>query len=251
MPRNSSWGAVADWYDDHLETSPDSYQEQVIAPNLLRILALKKGTRLLDVACGQGFFSRKFKELGASVTGADIAPELIAQAKRHSPDIPFHVAPSHQLPFAKDNSFDIVTIILSIQNIQLLNETLAEARRVLAPNGRLILVLNHPAFRIPRRTSWGWDPERQVQYRRIDGYLSAATIPITMHPGQKKSATTLSYHRSLQDFFKALSKAHFTISRLEEWISHRKSDRGGRQKAEDLARKEIPLFLMLEAIKLT
>ena len=68
-----------------------------------------------------------------------------------------------------------------------------------------------------------------------------------MHPGEEKSEQTFSYHRSLQDFFKALAKNGFVVSRLEEWISHKISERGPRQAAEDIARKEIPLFLMLEA----
>jgi ubiquinone/menaquinone biosynthesis C-methylase UbiE len=244
---SGSWSGVADWYDNYLETTADSYQEKVIAPNLQRLMAVKKGMRLLDIACGQGFFTRKFQQWGACVAGSDISPELIAQAKRHCPDIPFHIAPSHQCTFAQDGSFELITIILAIQNIEKLQETLQEASRLLVPSGRLILVLNHPAFRIPKRSSWGWDETSQTQYRRLDGYLSASTVPILMHPGQRQSESTLSYHRSLQDFFKALYKARLSVTRLEEWISHKKSDRGARQAAEDRSRKEIPLFLMLEA----
>ena len=39
----TSWGNVAGWYDDLLEKSPDSYQEKVILPNLLRIIDPKPG----------------------------------------------------------------------------------------------------------------------------------------------------------------------------------------------------------------
>ena len=53
----------------------------------------------------------------------------------------------------------------------------------------------------------------------------------------------------MQDYFKALTRSGFSVSRLEEWISHKKSQAGPRQAAEDTARKEIPLFLMLEARK--
>jgi hypothetical protein len=70
-----------------------------------------------------------------------------------------------------------------------------------------------------------------------------------VHPGRQGSEVTISYHRSLQDFSKALTKAGFVISKMEEWISHKRSGKGPRQKAEDTARREIPLFLMLEARK--
>jgi hypothetical protein len=107
----------------------------------------------------------------------------------------------------------------------------------------------HPAFRIPKESSWGWDEEKKAQYRRIDRYLSASSSELVVHPGQKGSEVTVSYHRSLQDFSKALSKAGLVIAKMEEWISHKKSGLGPRQKAEDAARKEFPLFLMLEARK--
>ncbi len=245
----TSWGGVSDWYDAHLETSPDSYQEKVIAPNLLRILGITKGMRVLDIACGQGFFSRKFAGAGARVAGADISKELIERAKKHGSAIEYYAAPAHKLPFAESASFDAATIVLAIQNIEDMRATFAEAHRALKPGGRLVLVLNHPAFRIPKRSSWGYDDAAHAQYRRIDAYLSPSIEKIDMHPGVKNSEQTVSYHRSLQDFFKVLAKTGFSVARLEEWISHKKSQAGPRQKAEDTARKEIPLFLMLEARK--
>ena len=249
-PETTSWGGVAEWYDNHLETDKDSYQEKVISPALIRLLDIKKGMRVLDLACGQGFFSRKFAEKGASVTGADIGEELIAVAKKRSPNIPFYATPAHKLGFAQGETFDAVVIVLAIQNIGNMLEVFKEAGRVLKPGGRMILVMNHPAFRIPRRSSWGFSEAEKKQYRRIDGYLSESMVPIVMHPGQAKSESTISYHRSLQDYSKALVKAGFAITRLEEWISHKKSQTGPRQEAEDTARKEIPLFLMLEVKKI-
>lgn len=246
---HTSWGPVAKWYDDLLEGGKDSYQEKVILPNLMRILDIKKEERILDIACGQGFFARAYKKAGAVVEGADVATELVIIAKKHSEGIPFYVAPAHKLEFAKNEDYDAATIILSIQNMEGIADVLAEAKRVLRPGGRLILVVNHPAFRVPKRSRWGFDEHEKTQYRRVDRYLSGEKVSIVMNPGKEKSVTTYSYHRSLQDFFKALSKSGFSVSRLEEWISHKKSQGGPRQEAEDAARREIPLFLMLEAKK--
>lgn len=248
MKKDTSWGKVAEWYNEYLEETEDSYQRQVILPNLLRLLDIKKGSRLLDIACGQGFFSREFAKAGAAVVGADLARDLILKAQELSPNsIEYHVAPAHKLTFAKDATYDVATVVLAIQNIENIAEVFAEAARVLKPGGRLVLVMMHPAFRIPQGASWGWDEENKVQYRRVDRYLSQSRAELVVHPGKKASAKTISYHRSLQDFSKALFKAGFAVTRLEEWISHKESQKGPRQKAENTARKEIPLFLMLEA----
>lgn len=241
----SSWGKVASWYGEHVAAS-DTYHAKVVLPNLLRVLAVKKGEAVLDLACGEGFFSRACAKAGAKVVGADIAKELIGKAKQQG-GAEFVVAPSNKLSFAKGRSFDTVVCVLALQNIEDLAGTVKEVARVLRPGGRFVMVLNHPTFRVLRRSSWGWDDERKMQYRRIDGYLSGAKVSVDMAPGSRTKAHTISYHRSLQDFFKPLTAAGFGVTRLEEWISHRESGKGPRQKAEDIARKEIPLFMALEA----
>jgi ubiquinone/menaquinone biosynthesis C-methylase UbiE len=123
-----------------------------------------------------------------------------------------------------------------------------EVSRVLKKSGRFICVLNHPAFRIPKATAWGFDEETTTQYRRIDAYLSARREKMDMHPGKKgKASFTYSFHRSLQDYMKVFRASGFAVVRLEEWISHKTSEPGPRAKAENVARKEFPLFMAIEA----
>lgn len=249
MKKDTSWGGVADWYQEHLE-SEDTYHAKVIAPNLMRIVAPTKGMRVLDLACGQGYFSRLFRSAGADVVGADIAASLITKAKEQSTDIVYHVTDAKDLSFATDASFDVVVCVLALQNMEKLEPVLKECARVLTSSGRLVLVLNHPAYRIPKRSSWGWDDAAKIQYRRMDGYLLPSRSEIDMAPGKGTGERTLSFHRSLQDHMKALASAGFAITKLEEWISHKKSEKGPRGEAEDTARKEFPLFLMVEMRKL-
>ena len=258
----TSWGGVAQWYHDTVEDK-GSYQKDLIQPNLLRLMDIKKGETVLDLACGEGFFSRRFAQLGAKVVASDIAPELIAIAKGHadSRGVQYHVAPSHDISFASNNSVDKAVIILAIQNIDNVKDTLAEVARVLKPParggqaGKLYLVLNHPAFRVPKESSWGWDPVG-VQYRRVDKYLSESRVKIDMKPGSSSFAGaqddryTVTLHRPLQFYFKQLGKAGFGVTNMEEWVSEKESQKGPRQEAENRARKEIPLFMCLEAVKL-
>lgn len=247
--QETSWGHVANWYHEHVSESDDTYHEKVIKPNLLRVLGDVKDKRILDIACGQGFFSRALAAAGAQVTGADIAPELIAIAKKLGPaGIQYLAAPASRMPLP-DESFDAAICILALQNIKDLSGTLAQVSHLLKGGASFTIVLNHPAFRIPRHSQWGFDADANVQFRRVDRYLSESSYQIQMHPGSDPTATTLSYHRPLQLYMKELAKHGFVLAGIEEWISHRVSEKGPRAEAEDRARKEFPLFLMLNARK--
>lgn len=252
--KKTSWGGVAGWYDELLEQNTDSYQEKVILPNILRIIDPQKGMNLIDIACGQGYFSRAFAEKGATVTGCDISKELIDVAKTREPqNISYYAAPAEALPSETGSrEFDVAVIVLALQNIEGLSQAFAEASRVLKSGGRFVIVLNHPAFRIPKKSSWEWDATTSTQYRRIDNYMSDSQTNIDMTPGEKKANDkkfTVSFHRPLQTYFKEFAKNGFSVTRLEEWISHRKSQDGPRGAEEDRMRKEIPMFICIEAKK--
>ncbi|MGE4131821.1 MAG: methyltransferase domain-containing protein [Bdellovibrionales bacterium] len=89
----------------------------------------------LELCCGTGAVSRGLKEAGWQVTGVDISPGMVEQAKQF---INAQVADVVNLPFA-DHSFDLVCMR---QAYFLLNDgpaALKEIHRVLKPTGRLIL----------------------------------------------------------------------------------------------------------------
>lgn len=254
--QDTSWGGVADWYNNHLEKGDDTYHTKVIFPNILRMLGDITGKKVLDMACGQGIFAEKLRDLGAYVTGVDLGKELIAIAEEKSKTVQekgthkvvYHVGSADDLYMLKDKSFDIVVCVLALQNIEDLQKTVDEARRVLTSSGKFIFVLNHPSYRNPKQTYWGYNEDSNVQYRRVDEYMSESHVRIDMTPGSEiDKKFTVSFHRPLQVYVKALSKYGFGITRLEEWVSHRESERGPKKKAEDKARKEIPLFMCIEA----
>ena len=247
--KTTSWGAVANWYDATVEDSA-SYQSSVVLPNLMRVMNIQKGECVYDVACGQGFFSRAFAAAGAEVVGSDISPELILIAEKNSPrEIEFHASPAEQSDFIADASIDKIAIVLALQNIERVAPVMSMAARVLKPGGKIFLVLNHPAFRNPGKSDWGYDEAKRVQFRRVDEYMTERKHVVQMHPGADPSEVTYSFHRPLQLYVKHLSRVGFAVTALEEWISNRKSNSGLRAAAENKARFEIPLFMCVEATK--
>jgi ubiquinone/menaquinone biosynthesis C-methylase UbiE len=252
--KDTSWGAVATWYEG-MVADDNSYQAKVIAPNLSRLMDLRPGEKVLDLACGTGFFTGIFaRQVGPkNVVGVDLGQQLISIAKKNNPEIDFRVSSADDLSFFPANHFDKIALVLAIQNIGEVRTMLAEINRVLKPGGLVYIVMNHPAFRVPKRSGWGFDQTTGQQYRRIDGYLRESKEEIDMKPGSAKTETpdrvTVSFHRPIQYYTKLFAATGFAITRLEEWISHKQSEAGPRQKEEDRMRSEIPLFLFMEIKK--
>ena len=248
---DTSWGNVADWYDGSVERE-GSYQRELILPNLLRLMAIKPGEKIIDIACGQGMFSREFAKAGATISAFDISSELIkiAEEKSKGLNVRYFVAPADKLP-AKSAEFDKATIILALQDIENFSGVVNETARVLKTGGELFVVINHPIFRFPKRTAWFYDEKRKIQSRIIDEYMSETRVKMEVHPGVEKSAVTIYFHRPLQTYFKMFQKAGFVVSRLEEWVSAKQSEPGPRAVAENKARREFPMFMALALKKLT
>jgi ubiquinone/menaquinone biosynthesis C-methylase UbiE len=246
--KETSWGSVANWYQKMVEDK-DSYQNKVILPKLLRLLDIKKDETILDLGCGVGYFCEQYYINNAKVIGVDIGSELIEVAKTNTnSEIVYHVNTAEKLPFLANSSVDKITIVLALQNIKWAGKVLAEASRVLKKNGKLVVVLNHPYFRIPKHSSWEWSPKDWVQSRKVEKYLLPFESEIDMKPGEKdksKKQITMSFHRPLEYYIQHGLKNGLMLENMEEWISHRPADQGNKTKALEISRNEIPLFMCL------
>jgi 23S rRNA-/tRNA-specific pseudouridylate synthase/SAM-dependent methyltransferase len=281
----TSWDQVAGWYDELIEEDRSDHFGDVILPGTLALLGAVEGKRVLDVACGQGALARRLTEAGASVVGVDASPRLIEAARKRataeptekgrradqSPAARFEVGDARDLPALRgligEEPFDAAVCVMALMNIDPVGPVFRGVGELLRPGGVLVAVILHPAFRAPGRTAWGWERNSASraahralgesgpagQYRRVDAYLSAARAPIVMNPGSAarggEAVETFTFHRPLRDYFAALAGAGFVVEALEEWASQRRSEPGPRAEEENRARREIPMFLGLRAVR--
>lgn len=247
---STSWQPVSEWYNSSVGDSGHYYHQKVVLPETLKILQLDANSAVLDLGCGQGVLARHIPK-GLYYQGVDVAPGLVAYAKEHDlhPEHHYLVADvtRESLPIQKKD-FTHATIVLALQNMRNSENALKNAATHLVSGGRLVIVMNHPCFRIPRQTSWGIDDVKKTQYRRVDRYYSDLEIPITAHPGDKKSAITWSFHHSLSVYSQQLLNAGFLIEQIAEWTSDKVSV-GKAAKMENRGRQEFPLFFTFVAIK--
>lgn len=245
----TSWQPVHKWYNKLVGDKGQYYHQHVVIPGVLRLLELNQSSRLLDVACGQGILGRSIPK-DTNYTGFDIAPSFVEEAKRldHNPKHTYLVGDATtDLPLG-EWLFTHAAIVLALQNIDDMQAVIMNIQKHLTPDGKLVIVLNHPSFRIPRQSGWGVDEASKLQYRRENIYMSTLKIPITMNPADPKSKLTWSFHNPLSFYVRLLAKHGFVIDALEEWTSDKESE-GKASKMENRGRSEFPLFLALRARK--
>lgn len=245
---DTSWNQVSEWYSDIVGKEGHFFHQSVILPQVLKWLQPSKSDHILDVGCGSGVLERAISPQVA-YTGFDLSPKLIraaeSQQKRSSHH--FFVQNAEQ-PFKLKTMATKAVMILSLQNMSDPAKVFRNIAQSLTKDGELIIILNHPCFRIPRQSSWGIDEKHKTQYRRIDRYLSPLKIPVTMSPGSHHSSVTWSFHFSLSEYSQFLKKTGFVILELAELVSPKKSE-GKAAKMENRSRDEFPLFLAIHAKK--
>jgi len=126
----AGWNAKPAAYDHHLA----KITGQVIEP-LLEAAGVRRGTRLLDVACGPGHAAAAAAVRGAQATGLDFAASMVEHARRNHPGLDFVEGDAEALPFPPA-SFDAVICAFGIGHLPRPDRAVGEALRVLRPGGR-------------------------------------------------------------------------------------------------------------------
>lgn len=101
---------------------------------------LVKGLDVLDISCGEGYGSKLLSENARAVLGADIDKDIIesAKIKYESENLHFCVNDCTKMTF-EDNSFDCIISFETIEHVEEQEKFLFEIKRVLKPNGILII----------------------------------------------------------------------------------------------------------------
>ena len=252
-PPETSWERVATWYDGWVGDRGSTYHRELAIPATLDLLQPRRGERVLDVGGGQGVLAAPLVEAGATVTVVDASAKLIAAAKRRHGRLRgarFLVGDARRLPAVaglEPGQHDAATFLLSIQDMDPLDDVIRGIDWALAPESRVVLVMTHPAFRQPRHSGWGYDEGRKLTYRRIDGYLEELAVPMKSLGG---GLPTRSFHRPISTYVNALAEAGFATDAMLELPDLPPDRRPGRVARGDArANAEIPIFLGLRAVR--
>jgi SAM-dependent methyltransferase len=230
------------------------HHQLVVLPAVLDLLAPIGGERILDIGAGPGVLAPLIAERGAQYVGVDASEKLIQFARshhgRHGRFVCGDAGRLAALPQLRGGSFDAAVFVLSIQDMAPLDGVLGSAAWALRPGGRVVILMTHPCFRVPRQSGWGWDDTRRLRYRRVDRYLSELAVPMKSYGARRKpDGATRSFHRPLEAYINGLAARGLLIDSMREIPTYRAAPAGPQARAENLAHQEIPLFLGLRAAK--
>lgn len=111
---------------------------------MIKLSQPKNTDTVLDVACGGGIISCEFAKIVSQVTGIDLTPAMIEQAKslqkeKQLKNINWKIGDVLNLPF-DDNSFSIVVTRYSFHHLIDPQKALEEMKRVCRPNGKVVVI---------------------------------------------------------------------------------------------------------------
>lgn len=134
-----------EWDRNYLNEDLDRFYNAAFA-RLIAALGAEKGDRILDAGCGYCFHAARLAEAGLKVTGVDLSPAALAQARNFldKRGLPIELKQGNllDLPFA-DGSFPYLNCWGVLMHIPELEKALLELARVLEPGGRLAISENN------------------------------------------------------------------------------------------------------------
>jgi ubiquinone/menaquinone biosynthesis C-methylase UbiE len=163
-------------------------------------LEIKPKDKVLDLGCGAAsiwYSLKKIKDI--EITGLDVSPAMIKEAKKLYHKANFIIGNSEKLPF-KDESFDVVLVSSVLHHLPEPDKSFKEIRRVLKPYGKLI----------------GREPQNDQYIKEADPYLSGA-IMMLMHMVRRREKTILTHEPPIHEFHQSYNLESF-IGKLGQYF---------------------------------
>ena len=146
------WDEIAGWWDDQIGDG-NTAQDFLIEPTQERLLDLKPGEQVLDVACGAGRFTRRMAETGAKIVAFDHSRKFIERAKRRSAGyedrIDFRVANAadiEEMTAISGAQFDAAVCTMGLMDMAVVTPLASSLAHLLKPGGRFVFSVLHPVF---------------------------------------------------------------------------------------------------------
>lgn len=211
-----SWEELSEWWVDEVVDDP-SYEE-VVTPLLLEVLKPEPAHTYLDLGSGEGRVLKSVLDVGSSVVGVELVPEL---ARRSAAVAPTVIGVLPDLSYIRDDSVDGAYCVLVIEHIEDIKALFTSAAAVVHPGGVFALVSNHPIWTAPDSSPISDINDGEV-YWRPGAYFSGG---YNDEPAGDSSVRFL--HRSMSELLNAGADAGWALEHMIEQPHHEFEDQAG------------------------
>jgi ubiquinone/menaquinone biosynthesis C-methylase UbiE len=153
----------------------------------IELSGLRSGDRLVDVGCGPGVAVSRARAIGAVATGVDPSPVMLRVARarwRSGSGVDWRIGTAEAIPIADEHA-DVVWSLSTVHHWADVDAGIAEARRVLAPGGRLLVMERCIRDTNAHGTaSHGWTPEQSESFAEHCRRHGFTDVAVGTHPGQ-------------------------------------------------------------------
>jgi 2-polyprenyl-3-methyl-5-hydroxy-6-metoxy-1,4-benzoquinol methylase len=257
---HEAWEKKAAFWDEKMGEG-NAFQRVLIGPATERLLEVLPGETVLDVACGNGVFSRRLAELGARVVAIDFSERFLELARARTEEAGYADAVEYLVADATDEEqmlalgeerFDAAVCNMALMDMSAIDPLMRALRRLLKPNGRFIFSVQHPAFnsnavRLALEVEDRDGALVETYSVKVTGYLHVPPGKGGGMPGEPVAHPY--FHRPLSELFGACFRAGFAVDGLEE-PSFAKPEDDSRSTASSLSWEDfvgIPPVLVVRA----
>ncbi|RFB14936.1 class I SAM-dependent methyltransferase [Bacillus sp. HNG] len=202
------------------------FHRELIRPYTEKLLNVKTDQTILDIACGNGNFSKRLAELGAKVVAFDYSTKMIERAKirtnEYKNQIDYKVIDAtsyEQLSELGNEKFDSAVANMALMDIADIRPLVNSLHKMLKPNGFFVFSITHPCFQPPglRKITETEDRNGHVVTSnsiQISKYLTSEPYKAIGIKGQ--SIPHLMFHRPLSYYMNLFLESNFLLDGMEE-----------------------------------
>ncbi|KAF3770996.1 S-adenosyl-L-methionine-dependent methyltransferase [Cryphonectria parasitica EP155] len=204
--------------------------------------------KVLDLACGEGWFSRWCISRGArEVDACDISVNMLRKAESRTRTIKgfeqglinFSRTDLEKLVL-RTGAYDLVFCGLALHYVKNIENVIREVHASLIPGGLFVFSIEHPFLTAPTRPGFTKTPDGEVDQWPVDSYFDEGERSINWLVQDVKKQ-----HRTLSSYFALLVGAGFEVVQMEEWGATEQKTR----KHPDWIEGVCPRFLLMTARK--
>jgi len=220
-----TWDRLAEWWDDKIGDG-NEFQDYLIEPATERMLALKAGQQVLDIACGAGRFARRMASMGAVVTAIDQAERFLNRAQDRTVEnndriqyLKLDATDTAAILSLGKGRFDAAVCTMALMDMSSITPLISSLPTLLKPQGRFVFSVTHPVFNsgTAHHIAEQYEQEGEIVVRSgitITDYAEPFSYKGFGIPGQPE--LQYYFHRPINLLFNTCFKYGFVLDDVEE-----------------------------------